>query len=51
MSSKKGVGKRSKPGNSRENGDMKKAKINGSVVTIIIPPKKTVADVTKTLVE
>ena len=30
---------------------LEKAKINGSVVTIIIPPKKTVADVTKTLVE
>ncbi len=27
------------------------AKINGSVVTIIIPPKKTVSDMTKLLVE
>lgn len=28
-----------------------KAKVSGSVVTIIIPPKKSVADATKTLVE
>lgn len=27
------------------------AKINGSVITIIIPPKKTVSDMTKHLVE
>lgn len=30
---------------------LEKAKVSGSVVTIIIPPKKTVADATKTLVD
>ena len=30
---------------------LEKAKVSGSVVTIIIPPKKSVAEVTKTLVD
>lgn len=30
---------------------LERAKVSGSVVTIIIPPKKTVADVTKTLID
>lgn len=30
---------------------LEKAKISGSVVTIIIPPKKSVAESTKTLVQ
>lgn len=30
---------------------LEKAKVSGSVVTIVIPPKKPVADVTKTLVD
>lgn len=30
---------------------LERAKVSGSVVTIIIPPKKSVAEVTKTLVD
>lgn len=30
---------------------LENAKVSGSVVTIVIPPKKTVADVTKTLID